>query len=168
MSSSSSTPISASSSLSLDSDDNDTMITLRSNDDKLFSIEKKNVISGLVKTAMEGDNTAKEIPVNVHSKTLQIIVDYMNKKNGNPKRVISQPLKDNILSNSVSNEDKWEVEFIEKLKPNEELWSIVEMCNYMDIESLLHLSCAKVASLVKGKSDKEIKVIMEKLKSKSA
>merc|ERR1739845_95182 len=32
--------------------------------------------------------------------------------------------------------------------------------NYMDIKSLLHLGCAKIATLIKGKSPEEIKKIL--------
>merc|ERR1719471_2553528 len=32
--------------------------------------------------------------------------------------------------------------------------------NYMDLPSLLHLGCAKIATLIKGKSPEEIKNIL--------
>merc|ERR1711964_833960 len=37
---------------------------------------------------------------------------------------------------------------------------LILAANYMDIKSLLHLGCAKIATLIKGKSPEEIKKIL--------
>ncbi len=39
----------------------------------------------------------------------------------------------------------------------EQLFEIVLAANYMDIKPLLDLSCAKIASLIKGKTPEEIR-----------
>jgi len=39
-------------------------------------------------------------------------------------------------------------------------WQIILASNYMDIKSLLHLGCAKIATFIKGKSPEEIKKIL--------
>merc|ERR1711964_154558 len=41
-----------------------------------------------------------------------------------------------------------------------QIFKIILGANYMDIQSLLHLGCAKIATLIKGKSPEEIKKIL--------
>ncbi len=41
-----------------------------------------------------------------------------------------------------------------------QLYDLILAANYMDIKSLLHLGCAKVASLIKGQPLEKIKEIL--------
>jgi len=50
-------------------------------------------------------------------------------------------------------------EFINK-QTKKTIFQIILGANYMDIKSLLHLGCAKIATLIKGKSPEEIKKIL--------
>ena len=56
--------------------------------------------------------------------------------------------------------DAYDAKFID-LENLEELFEIIIAANYLDIKSLLDLSCAKVASLIKGKSPEEISKIIK-------
>merc|ERR1712096_123046 len=56
-------------------------------------------------------------------------------------------------------EDPKDAEFIDGLT-KEDVFQVILAANYMDIKSLLHLGCAKIATLIKGKSPEEIKDIL--------
>ena len=51
--------------------------------------------------------------------------------------------------------DQWHADFVNV--DQEMLFEIVMAANYLDIKPLLELSCAKTASLIKGKSVQEIR-----------
>ena len=74
-------------------------------------------------------------------------MEYCEKhKSGNPPD-IEKPLRTNNLAELV---DPYDAKFID-IENLEELFDIILAANYLDIKSLLELSCAKVASLIKGK-----------------
>ena len=50
---------------------------------------------------------------------------------------------------------EWDAEFVSI--DQEMLFELILAANYMDIKSLLDLTCAKVASTIKGKSPEEIR-----------
>jgi hypothetical protein len=64
----------------------------------------------------------------------------------------AQPLKSANLADIVP---EWDAKFVDL--DQEVLFELVLAANYMDIKSLLDLSCAKVASMVKGKTPDEIR-----------
>ena len=51
--------------------------------------------------------------------------------------------------------DEWSEDFIDKM-PLDDLINLTTTANYMGINSLLDLCCAKIASLCKDKSEEEI------------
>ena len=51
--------------------------------------------------------------------------------------------------------DAWHADFVNV--DQEMLFEVVMAANYLDIKALLELSCAKVASMIKGKSVQEIR-----------
>ena len=54
--------------------------------------------------------------------------------------------------------DEWDVNFINGIDLDS-VFDLINAANYMDISSLLDLSCAKIASLMKGKSAAEIRAM---------
>lgn len=50
----------------------------------------------------------------------------------------------------------WDEQFISQ-GTQEEILELILASNYLDIKSLLELSCAKVATMIKGKSPEEIR-----------
>merc|ERR1712115_246903 len=56
--------------------------------------------------------------------------------------------------------DKWDATWIDG-KDKKEIFEIILAANYMDIKSLLHLGCAKIATLIKQLDQKEINRIIE-------
>jgi hypothetical protein len=58
--------------------------------------------------------------------------------------------------------DKWDAEYIDKIGGDrQQLYDLILGANYLDIKSLLHLGCAKVASLIKGQPLEKIKEILD-------
>merc|ERR1711964_631724 len=70
---------------------------------------------------------------------------------------IAKPIKFTKMEKLV--EDPWDAEYINK-QTKKVQFQIILGANYMDIKSLLHLGCAKIATLIKGKSPEEIKKIL--------
>merc|ERR1711964_379415 len=98
----------------------------------------------------------------VKSATLKLIVDYLNqryaffKEKGEFPADIVKPIRSDKMGKIAVD---FEAEFIEKLTKGQ-IFKIILGANYMDIQSLLYLGCAKIATLIKGKSPEEIKKIL--------
>lgn len=80
-------------------------------------------------------------------------MNYCTKHKNDSPPEIEKPLKTNDLKDVV---EPWDADFI-NLENLEDLFDIILAANYLDIKSLLELSCAKVATLIKGKSPEEIR-----------
>jgi len=88
-------------------------------------------------------------------------VEYMNHHKGIEPPIIEKPLRSKIMKDVCK--DPWDAEFIDKIGENrQQLYDLILAANYMDIKSLLHLGCAKVASLIKGQPLEKIKDILSK------
>merc|ERR1719440_2216534 len=72
----------------------------------------------------------------------------------NPAKEIEKPLKSAIMAEVV---DSWDANFVEVKQ--ELLFELILAANYMDIKPLLDLTCAKVASMIKGRTPDEIRKI---------
>jgi len=115
-------------------------------------------MSKLVQNILEGDQDATEIQVKqVDGATLKLIVDYLVHHKGSEPTEIAKPIRSVKMEKIV--EDPWDAEYINKLKKRE-LFQLILGANYMDCKALLHLGCAKVATMIKGKSPEEIKQIL--------
>jgi S-phase kinase-associated protein 1 len=145
-------------SLSLDDDSSSGTIKLTSKDGREFSVQKKFAfISNLVKTSLDQDPSASDVPMpGVKGDVLSKIVEYMEYHKGVEPPIIEKPLRSKIMKEVVK--DPWDAEYIDKIGDDrQKLYDLVSAANYMDIKSLLHLGCAKVASLMKGQPLEKIK-----------
>ena len=98
------------------------------------------------------DWTDQTIPLpNVNTTTLYKVVEFMGKQASIPMNAIPKPL----LSTNLGVQDDY-VKFV-NLLTQEELFDLIHAANYMDIPPLLDLTCAKVASMIKGKTPNEIR-----------
>jgi len=149
--------------LSLEGGDDGGVIKLVSKDGKDFTLERKNAfISALVKTSIENDKDTSELPMpGVKGDVLQKVVEYMNHHKGTDPSIIEKPLRSKVMKDVCK--DAWDAEYIDKIGENRQLlYDLILAANYMDIKSLLHLGCAKVASLIKGQPLEKIKDILAK------
>jgi len=139
---------------SLDEPAADEKLKLISQEEEAFPVPRKvALMSELVKTMVEGDKEEKEIPLpNVKSAVLKKVVDYMNYHTDNPAKEIEKPLKSANMHEVVT---KWDADYVDV--DQELLFELILAANYMDIKPLLDLTCAKVASMIKGKTPEQIR-----------
>eukprot|EP01006_Ploeotia_vitrea_P052723 TRINITY_DN67718_c7_g9_i1.p1 TRINITY_DN67718_c7_g9~~TRINITY_DN67718_c7_g9_i1.p1 ORF type:complete len:190 (+),score=120.47 TRINITY_DN67718_c7_g9_i1:135-704(+) len=143
-------------------DDDAGEITLVSQEKKEFNVDKKHAsISKLVKTTLEGEPTETRVETqSVKTRALEAIVEYMNHHKGVEPDIVEKPLRSKRMKDVVK--DPWDADFIDKIGDDRQhLYDVILAANYMDIQSLLHLGCAKVASLIKGQPLDKIKEVLE-------
>jgi len=137
-------------------------LKLTSKDKKEFIVERKQAfISTLVKTSLENDDKAEEVPIpGVTGAILDLVVAYMKEHKGVEPPIIEKPLRSKVMKDVCPH--KPDADYIDKIGDNrQQLYDLILAANYMDIKSLLHLGCAKVASLIKGQPLEKIKEILD-------
>ena len=114
-------------------------------------------MSELVKTMIDDDqddaDETQEIPLpNVKATVLSKVIEFCTHHHANPMAEIEKPLKSANMHEVVV---EWDANFVDI--EQELLFELILAANYMDIKSLLDLTCAKVASMIKGKTPEEIR-----------
>ncbi len=154
--------------LALDSEEGKPL-KLVAKDKKAFNIKEKKwaFISTLVKTSLENDEAATEVPIpGCTGPILELIVEYLDHHKGVEPPIIEKPLRSKVLKGLSSCfdskvlifchgidvcSDKWDAQYIDAIGDNRQnLYDLILAANYCDIKSLLHLSCAKVFSSAKS------------------
>jgi len=145
--------------LDADIDDNLILVSCDEENSKEFTIDRTSaMMCNLVKSIIEGDSEVKQIEIKkVNQDILALIVEYLKHHKGKVPTEIAKPIRSVKMAKIV--EDEWDAEFINKM-PKRTIFQIILGANYMDIKSLLHLGCAKIATMIKGKSPEEIKKIL--------
>jgi S-phase kinase-associated protein 1 len=144
-------------------------LKLSSKDKREFVVERKHAfISTLVKTSLENDDKAEEVPIpGVTGAILELVVNYMKEHKGVEPPIIEKPLRSKVMKDVCPH--KWDAEYVDKIgDTRQQLYDLILAANYMDIKSLLHLGCAKVASLIKGEPLEKIKQILDPNPAKTA
>jgi S-phase kinase-associated protein 1 len=147
-----------------------TLVSMEETNPQKFPINKKAAeMCKLVRSILEGDQSATEIPIKkVKGEILALIVEYLKHHNGKVPAEIAKPIRSVKMEKIV--EDKWDADFINNMS-KKVIFQVILGANYMDVPSLLHLGCAKIATLIKGKSPDEIKQILsdesDKVENKS-
>jgi len=137
------------------------------------------VRSNFLKNTLTNDKTAKEIPLNlVEGPVLQLVCEYLVHHKGGVVTNIAKPIRSVKMVKIV--QDPVDAHFMRikgepafeypadyegeqyqgAAKTKAQIFQIILAANYLDIKSLLHLGCAKIATLIKGKSPEEIKTIL--------
>jgi len=136
------------------------IVTLCSQEGNKFHV-KKCIIkkSELVLTMIDDDdqddddNDMQEIPLpNVREEVLKKVINFCEYHHTHDFPEIEKPLKSSNMAEVVS---EWDANYVEV--DMEFLFELILAANYMDIKSLLDLTCAKVASMIKGKTPEEIR-----------
>ena len=130
-------------------------VKLRSSQGEVFEVEPEVAcMSTLIKNMVDDSGTDEEIPLpNVKTAILVKVIDYCKYHNGSPAEEISKPLKSTDLT--ACGVSEWDAEYVNI--EQEVLFELILAANYLDIKSLLDLTCAKVASMIKGKNTEEIR-----------
>jgi len=114
-------------------------------------ITKQSVLLQNILEDEDEDETPTVPLLSVDSTPLQKVIEYCKYHHNNKAEEIEKPLKGKI-------EDvicQWDKQFLDIEQAL--LIELVMAANYMNIKDLLDLTCAKVASLIKGKSPEQIR-----------
>ena len=131
-----------------------TEIKIITKEGKEFTLSKKSCeLSELLKGAINDYPKESSFPLNdLDEKNAELIKVFLSHYNGEAPKEIEKPIQSNEMKNLT---DEWSSTFIDKI-PLEDLTNLTVAANYMGINSLLDLCCAKVATLCKDKSEDEI------------
>ena len=106
--------------------------------------------SGLIRDFLHSEAT---IPIlNVELKTFEKVNEFMIYRQTHECRKIPQPLLNHSLKSIVGN---WYYDFVSI--DTKDLIALMNAADYLDISDLFDLTCAKVATLIRSKSESEIK-----------
>ncbi|XVE94523.1 hypothetical protein REPUB_Repub02eG0016000 [Reevesia pubescens] len=125
-------------------------ITLKSSDGENFEVDEAVALeSQTIKHMIEDDCADNGIPLpNVTSKILSKVIEYC-------KKHVEEPKADD-RSTSVDDELKsWDADFVKVDQAT--LFDLILAANYLNIKSLLDLTCQTVADMIKGKTPEEIR-----------
>lgn len=129
---------------------------LMSQEGERFEVDKEVAqMSVLVKEMTEEDDDDDELEVplpNVKSSVLRRVISFCEHHVREPMHDIEKPLKSSNMAEVVS---EWDANFVKV--EQDVLFELILAANYMDIKSLLDLTCAKVASMIKGKTPEQIR-----------
>ena len=145
------------------------------------------LISDLLKAALENDNSANELNVNINNDTMKYIVEYLNLRKGEEIRIgyshltkmtasekeeemkrlsnekISYKCKSTEMSVNLP-DNKEEVAFIDQFTKETHgpaLKSVLEAANYLGIASLVALCAIKIRSFSIGVRTKDLRSVIE-------
>ncbi|OVA09356.1 SKP1 component [Macleaya cordata] len=123
-------------------------VTLKSSDGETFDVDEAVALeSQTIKHMIEDDCADNGIPLpNVTSKILAKVIEYCKKHVESPKgddRSADEDLK------------SWDAEFVKVDQAT--LFDLILAANYLNIKSLLDLTCQTVADMIKGKTPEEIR-----------
>jgi S-phase kinase-associated protein 1 len=112
-------------------------------------------MSELVKSMMDEEESdeVNEIPLpNVKANVLQKVIEFCEHHAQEPMTEIEKPLKSQSMADVVQ---QWYADYVNVEQVL--LFELILAANYMDIKPLLDLTCATVASMIKGKTPEEIR-----------
>lgn len=114
------------------------------------------LVSEMITDCNEDLEDIDDIPVlTIKKKILEKVAEfckYQTEKKEERIYEIEKPIKSNVLSEVVP---RWYADYIDL--DQDFLFDVILAANYLDIKLLLDLGCAKVASMLKGKTPEEIR-----------
>jgi S-phase kinase-associated protein 1 len=119
------------------------IVTLISKDGRAFHLQKNQVsLSGMLSSVVNCDHDVSTVDLNqVEGQTLELVVQFLEHHNGVVPADIKKPVKAANLSEIVTS---WDASFINTLT-FPQLRTLILAANYLEIQSLLEICCAKVA-----------------------
>ena len=111
--------------------------------------------SPVLYSMIEDTNNEGEIVIpNMRADILRKVIEFCEHYRNTRAKKITRPLhRKNLTDNGV---DPWDANLIAFNNP-EDLIDLIVAANFLDIEDLLELGCAKVAVLIKNKNVEEIR-----------
>ncbi|KAF5462154.1 SKP1-like protein 1B [Juglans microcarpa x Juglans regia] len=125
-------------------------ITLRSSDGETFEVDEAVALeSQTIKHMIEDDCADNGIPLpNVTSKILSKVIEYC-------KKHVEAPKAEDRAASLDEDLKTWDAEFVKVDQAT--LFDLILAANYLNIKSLLDLTCQTVADMIKGKTPEEIR-----------
>ena len=113
--------------------------------------------STILRNMIEDTGKEGEIPIpNIQLPILKKVIEYCEHYRSTTPKEIKKPLvSKNLLENGV---DEWDASFIE-MEQMDDLIDLIVAANFLDIEGLVHLGCAKIATFIKGQTVEEIREV---------
>ena len=111
-------------------------------------------ISNMINVMVDNDSDEDMPLFNVNDKCLTKIIEFMKYYHNDKMNNIEKPLKSSDLKQIIQ---EWYADFIDV--DQDFLFKLIKAANYLDIQPLLNLGCAKVASSIKNKTPEEIRKI---------
>lgn len=136
------------------------MLRFITNDNKEMVVEKDPMmVSQLIRTiAEELEDDVVEIPLpNVSHPILELIVKFAQRFELERMPDIPHPLPSNTGLRQIVG--TWYNDFITSLR-EDVLYELIKAGNYMDIEALQELGCARIAIMIKDKSPHEVRRLL--------
>jgi len=147
----------------LDDDSGDSFI-LVSSDKQQFELDRKSAkLCKFIQVILQGDENAKIIDTpQVIGDILKVVVEYLKQHAGAEPDPLPMPVRSTQMKDVTP--FPWDGEWIDKFTPAD-VFEIILAANYLDVKSLLHLGCAKIATEIKKLPREEInKIIAEEEK----
>lgn len=106
---------------------------------------------------MVEDNDEFDISLSmVTTKDMAKVIEFCNYYDRNPFVPIERPVRHRKMDRVV--EDRWYINFVELGR--EDLFDMINVANYLDNQPLLDLLCAKIATMVRGKTVSEVREML--------
>ena len=118
------------------------------------SAQKSHLLKGLLADFNNQQQEPIQLP-DIKYDILKKVVEYLTYYKDKTPKDIPKPMPSSNLNEVI---DEWDVNFINSIELDN-VFDLINASNYMDIASLLDLSCAKIASLMKGKTAQEIRTM---------
>lgn len=156
------------------------MLRLKSNDDKLFSVDREVLKrSGTISTMLDvlpsanadddddADNQAEPVPLpNVSGQVLELVIQWITKHKEDPL----PPEEEDPTTAYARTDDipEWDVAFFKEMTlggprldgyDHRCLFELVLAANYLEIKDLRTAICKTVANMIKGKTAEEIRTM---------
>ncbi len=126
----------------------DDSMHLTSADKIRFRISRADALeSGLIKTALESDPEAREVPLQIPTPLVDLVVQFLVLYSQNGK-VHTKPERATITKDTVLC-SPWGNDWVRGLK-GKKLLDATAAANYMAIQPMLELTCARFVSKLKG------------------
>ena len=133
-------------------------LKIKGNEEKVKLNYNAHILSELIKNIIISDKSTTEIELNLDNLDIvKYIIKYLNYHNGKVPASIPKPIRSIKIIDLV--EDEWDANFINDMD-KDTIVKIILASNYLVVDSLLHLGCAKIATLIKGKSPDEVNQIL--------
>lgn len=125
-------------------------LTIQCQDELACTLTESQVrLSPVLMTSMKEGKATRYIPASFS--IISKICCFLQHHDGTPPPDIPYPLRSCRMCEVV---DKWNAAFIDDvwLRCKTDLFDLIVVARYLEMASLVELACAKIASLIKGKS----------------